>query len=106
MPTLADIFSEMPGRFDPAKAAGMNATILFDLSGDEGGQWQAKIADGACEIVEGRPENPTATIKMAGEDYKNLVSGALNPMTAFMTGKVKVEGDLGVVMKFQSLFGM
>jgi putative sterol carrier protein len=33
-----------------------------------------------------------------------MVTGKLNPMTAFMSGKVKVEGDLGAVMKFQTLF--
>lgn len=106
MPTLEEIFQEMPSRFNISRAAGLNATILFDLTGDEGGQWHVAIADGACTTGQGSVDKPTATIRMAAEDYKNMATGALNPMTAFMTGKIKVEGDLGAVMKFQSVFGM
>ena len=42
---------------------------------------------------------------MTTEDFQALSSGSLNPMMAFMTGKVKVEGDLNSVMKFQQLVG-
>ena len=48
---------------------------------------------------------PSATVKMTTEDFQALSSGSLNPMMAFMTGKVKVEGDLNSVMKFQQLVG-
>jgi putative sterol carrier protein len=47
---------------------------------------------------------PTATIHMDAEDYKKMIAGDLNPVTAFMTQKIKVEGDLNTVMKFQGLF--
>ena len=65
-----------------------------------------KVADGKCEVVEGGVDNATATIKMDAIDYVDMTSGKLNPMMAFMSGKVKVDGDLNSVMKFQQLFGM
>lgn len=58
------------------------------------------------QLREEAVDNPTATIKMAAEDYAKMTRGELNAMTAFMTGKIKVDGDLNTVMKFQSLFGM
>lgn len=106
MPTMAQIFSEMPKRFDASKAGDMNASVLFDLSGDDGGKWAVQIADGKCDVVEGGVESPTASVMMDASDYAAMTSGKLNPMMAFMSGKIKVDGDLNAVMKVQQLFGM
>ena len=106
MPTAAEIFKQMPTRFDASKAKDANFSVQFDLSGDNGGQWYVKVADGQCKTGEGSVESPTATIRMDATDYVKMTSGELNPMAAFMSGKVKVEGDLNSVMKLQSLFGM
>jgi putative sterol carrier protein len=106
MATVAELFEKMPSQFNAEKAGDMNSTILFDLSGDEGGQWSVKIADGAVDVVQEAVDSPMATVKMDAGDYKDMITGKLNPMMAFMSGKVKVEGDLNSVMKFQSIFGM
>ncbi len=104
--SVADIFNSMPGRFQADKAAGANMGILFDLSGDEGGQYYVNIADGQLAVTPGAPATtPSATVKMTAEDFAAMSSGSLNPMMAFMTGKIKVDGDLNTVMKFQSLVG-
>jgi putative sterol carrier protein len=104
MADVAQLFENMPKAFQADKAGNMNATVQFDLSGEGGGQWYAQVADGQCAIEKGTAANPTATIRMAADDYADLVSGKLNPVNAFMMGKVKVEGDLNTVMKFQTLF--
>ena len=104
MPTLDELFEMMPGAFDAEKAKGMNATVQFDLTGDNGGQYYVKVADGQLDSGKGEADNPTATIHMSADDYKAMIAGDLNPVTAFMTQKIKVEGDLNTVMKFQTLF--
>lgn len=106
MTDINQIFQGMMSRFNPEKAASMNASVLFDLSGEDGGQWAVQIQDGKANMVKGGVENPTATIKMTAEDYAKMTKGELNAMTAFMTGKIKVDGDLNTVMKFQGLFGI
>ena len=103
---IAEIFAEMPKRFDPSKAGDMNMSVQFDLSGDDGGSWAVKIADGKCDVVKGGVDAPTATVNMSASDYADMTSGKLNPMMAFMGGKIKVDGDLNAVMKVQQLFGM
>ncbi|NJN54322.1 MAG: SCP2 sterol-binding domain-containing protein [Anaerolineae bacterium] len=105
MTTPAEILTQMPANVDPSKIAGMNATIVFDLSGDNGGQWTVNIADGAATVTEGADPTAAATIKMADTDYVAMMNGSLNPMMAFMSGKIKVEGDLNTVMKLQSIMG-
>ena len=106
MPSVAEIFEAMPAQLDASKAADINMKIAFDLSGEQACQKTLVIADGKAVVDDGASEDADATLKMDGDDYAAMVSGELNPMTAFMTGKVKVDGDLGSVMKMQGLFGM
>ena len=104
--SVAELFNSMPGRFQADKAEGTNMGILFDLSGDDGGQYFVNINDGKLDVSPGAPAAaPSATVKMSAEDFSAMSSGALNPMMAFMTGKIKVDGDLNSGMKFQSLVG-
>jgi putative sterol carrier protein len=104
MPSLDEIFAAMPGVFDAEKAAGIDATVQFDLSGDGGGQYYVQVANGTVKAEKGTADSPTATIHMDADDYKKMIAGELNPVTAFMSQKIKVEGDLNTVMKFQNLF--
>ncbi len=106
MASIAELFEKMPARFDASKAGDMKAAVQFDLSGDDGGKWAVNIADGKCDVVKGGVDDPTASVMMDAGDYNKMVSGKLNPMMAFMSGKIKVEGDLNSVMKVQQLFGM
>ena len=43
------------------------------------------------------------TLKMAFGDFDDMINGKLDGMTAFMTGKLKIEGDMGVAMKLQNI---
>lgn len=104
MTSVAELFERMPEAFDAAKAGDMEATVQFDLGGDNGGQWYVEISGGQVNVEKGATESATATIRMAADDYKAMIAGDLNPVTAFMTQKIKVEGDLNTVMKFQTLF--
>ncbi len=105
MPTAREIFQHMPDRFRPEKAGDLKAVVQFDLSGEGGGQWVVTIQEGTLEVQEGRVDNPTTTIRMAADDYVALTQGKLNPVTAAMTGKIRVEGNMGVALRMQTLFG-
>jgi putative sterol carrier protein len=58
------------------------------------------------DYEEGSIANPSATLAMDADDFEAMSTGDLNPMMAFMSGKIKVDGDLNAVMKFQSLVGL
>lgn len=105
MATIEEIFEQMPRIFKSDKAGDFEATVQFDLSGDNGGAWYVVIANGNAAVEEGSADDPSAVIRMDATDFADMMSGKLDPMNAFMTGKVKVEGDLNTVMKFQTLFG-
>jgi len=105
--TLKDMFQKLPERFNSAKAKGDKAVLSFDLSGANGGLYWLKVNEGKMEAGEGAaPSEPDLIIKAAGEDFLKIMNGEMNPMTAFMSGKVKAERNMGLAMKLMGWFGM
>jgi putative sterol carrier protein len=102
--TVKEVIKALPLAFQPDKAKGMNATFQFELTGEGGGTWVAKIADGQCTITEGGIDKPSVTISMEAADYVAIAQGKLDMARAFMGGKIKVRGDMGLVMKLPDLF--
>ena len=106
MPTIKELFDAMPAAFKPDAAPGVNAVVQFTLTGDQAAEYYATIADGKCTVNEGKHESPAASLTIDGSDYLDLVSGKLNPQMAFMQGKLKLSGDMGLLMRFQSFFDL
>src|SRR4026207_1495733 len=104
MPTVKETSTTMPSRFRPARAAGVNATIQYDITGDQGGTWNAVIKDGACNVSQGAAANPNLTLTMSPQDWLRMTGGKLSGQMAFMSGKLKLKGDMGLAMKVGSLF--
>ena len=101
---VKEIFNLMPAQLNMDVAKGMNSVIQFNLSGDGGGQWYVAIADGACKVSEGTNDQANMTMTMTSADYVDMIIGKLNGQMAFMSGKLKIAGDMGLAMKMQSLF--
>jgi putative sterol carrier protein len=104
--SVAEVFEAMPKYFVPEAAAGMNAVIQLELTGEGGGLWHITVADQQVKVAEGQAANPKMTLKMASADYLAMINGDANAMQMFMQGKVKVGGDMSLAMKMQSIFNM
>ena len=104
MPTVTETFDAMAGRFRAEKAAGVNATIQYDITGDQGGTWNAVIKDGTCAVNSGAAAAPSLTLSMSSQDWLDMVGGKLSGQMAFMSGKLKLKGDMGLAMKIGGLF--
>jgi putative sterol carrier protein len=100
---INQIFERMVSRFDPAKASGINAAIQFDLTGDAGGMYWLKVADDGMQSGQGEVDSPKMTLRASADDFASMVGGQLNPMQAFMTGKIKIQGDTGLALKLMPL---
>jgi putative sterol carrier protein len=103
---VKETFDAMAGRFQPSKATGVNATIQYDISGDEGGTWHAVIKDGTCAVNQGAAAAPSLTLGMSSQDWLDMIGGKLSGQMAFMSGKLKLKGDMGLAMKVGSLFSV
>ena len=102
--TPEQVVTEMPNYFVPEKAGNTNATIQFDLSGTNAGKWFIKIADGKATSGAGEVEGANLTLIADSGDYVKIFTGGLDPTAAFMSGKLKIKGDMGLAMKMQTLF--
>jgi putative sterol carrier protein len=102
--TIAELFEQMPSVFNPAAAAGMNKTFQWNITGDEAGVWAFKINNGQGEVIPGGVEKPDVTFTISDKDWLAITEGKLDGMNAFMTGKLKVSGDMMLAMKLQNLF--
>ena len=106
MPTVKETFEAMPGRFRADRAQGVKAVIQYDITGEGGGTYHVEIADGQCTLKEGVAAAPNLTLTMAAPDWVDMVSGKLNGQMAFMSGKLKHKGDMGLLMKLAGMFGI
>jgi len=87
----------------PQKVPGLKAVVGLDLPGEGGGQWTLRFAEGGMTWTEGMDPAAEATLKVSAKDWDALGQGKLNPMTAFMTGRLKVSGNMAVIMRMQAL---
>ena len=106
MATVKETFDQMASRFKPDRAAGTNATIQYDISGEGGGTWHATIKDGACTVASGPGPNPNLTLSISAQDWLDMTSGKQSGQMLFMSGKLKLKGDMGLAMKLGSMFTM
>jgi putative sterol carrier protein len=79
----------------------MNNSYVFEV--ENAGTWTVKVTDGAVEVSEGAGE-ADCTISASEETLGKIVSGESNATSAYMTGKLKIAGDMGAALKLQKLF--
>ena len=99
--TAAEFFEKLPNRVVPKKTTKMNNSFVFAIEG--AGTWTVKVADGAVTVDEG-DTGGDCTISTSAEVFERILGGEQNPTAAYMTGKLKVKGDMGAAMKLQKLF--
>ncbi len=104
--TPQQIMDRIPDAFQAEKAEGMSAVFQFDLSGPQGGTWHVRIADRQCQVEAGPAPQPDITLSMSDENFVRMITGRLNGTMAFMTGKLKLKGDMGLAMRLSGLFQM
>jgi len=99
--TVQEFFQNLPTRADSTKTAGMTNSYVFDIEGL--GQWKVDVDDGAVTVAEGGGD-ADATISATEETFQKIIAGEQNPTSAYMTGKLKIKGDMGAAMKLQKIF--
>lgn len=100
------MMADMPAAFKPERAVGVNATVRYDLTGEGGSMWTTWISEEGCKVVEGDGgvETPTLTVTMDAADYIEMMAGRLDPMQAFMLGKIRINGDIMLATRLMSFF--
>ncbi len=108
MANIQEIFeTKIPEKIknNESKIANINAIYEFNVTGDGGGVWSIDLSGANRQVVSGSTGNAKCTVTIAANDFSDMMDGKLNPQMAFMTGKLKVAGDMGLALKLGGILG-
>jgi putative sterol carrier protein len=98
---VREFFEGLAAQADPDKIGDMNNSFVFDIDG--AGQWTVDVSDGRISVSEGAGD-ADVTISSSEDVFRRIVNGEQNATSAYMTGKIKIKGDMGAALKLQKLF--
>ncbi|KAL4825769.1 hypothetical protein H8958_009753, partial [Nasalis larvatus] len=80
------------------------AIYLFELSGEDGGTWFLDLKSKGGNVGYGEPsEQADVVMSMSTDDFVKMFSGKLKPTMAFMSGKLKIKGNMALAIKLEKL---
>lgn len=100
--TVAESFEALPGRINTGAIAGLNKAFQWNITGDEAGVWALQVANGTVEVIKGGVEKPDVTFTVSDKDWIAIAEGKMDATNAFMSGKLKVAGDMMLAMRVAS----
>ena len=107
--SVKDVFDHhIPAKFQakPDVVQKIGAIYQFNISGPGGGSWSVDCTQPGGRIAPGTSGGAKCTVAATDADFLAIVNGKLNPQMAFMQGKVKMTGDVGLVMQFGMAMAM
>jgi putative sterol carrier protein len=96
-----EFFESIPTKLDPQKLRGETMSYRFDI--EQAGSWKIDVDDGVVSVAEST-DPADCVIRMKEDMLVKMIEGRQNPATAFMLGKIKVDGDLSLAMKLKDFF--
>ena len=95
-------FEDLQGRADSSRAAGLSASYRFDIEG--AGTWHVDVENGVVTVTESQ-DPADCVIATDEQTFLAVVGNEQSPMGAFMTGKIRVEGDMALALRLKDLVG-
>jgi len=106
---LREIFGRFPTQFRPDRAGNTDAVIHWRVGGRADGgtdTFEVVIAKGSCTVSPEPAGDPSLTVTLGGVEFLQLLAGASNPTTMFLTGRLKAKGDLSLAANLSNLFDL
>jgi putative sterol carrier protein len=102
--TVGELFDALPDRLNTKAAVGLKRTLQWCITDEDPGVWAFEIDDGQGRLIPGGVAEPDTTFTTTSETWVAIAEGRQDAMNAFMTGKLKVEGDMMLALKVPELF--
>jgi putative sterol carrier protein len=98
---LESFIAEIPARAAGKDLSGLRATYVFVV--EEGKAWTVRVESKDVVVSDGIDPNADCTISASEETFTGLLDRKLGVMSAYLTGKLKLSGDLGTAMQLSKL---
>lgn len=89
------------------KAASLHlprACVQVVLTGEGGGSWAVALEKGGARLQAGTADRPDVILELSAVDLEALLTGRMAPVAAYMSGRVRIRGDIGLLLRLQPLF--
>ncbi len=105
--TIQEVFDLLPRYFRPEKARDVRAVVQFHITGPQGGDWVVQVDQGVLTVTRGVHPGPAdLTVTVSDAHYWALLRGEMDPVAAYMRGRLRIQGDLKLAYRLQDLFRM
>jgi putative sterol carrier protein len=99
--TAREFFESIAAKAEPERLKGVDSSYLFDVAGE--GRWLVQVRDQKVTVTENPESGADVTFSLSAETFGKLLAKKQNPMIAYMTGKLKISGDMSTAMELQKL---
>lgn len=100
----AELFAKMDENFNADAAIGIDAVFQYEFSDDD--NYYIAIKEGTKDIQQGNHESPSVTIASDSATFLGIIDGSINGMQTFMSGKLKVTGNIMLAQKINTFFAI
>jgi putative sterol carrier protein len=90
--------------FIKENSTGIALSVGLHLAGEGGGDWLMRIRNQELAIEAGEAADCDTEVRLDTKDLPALIDGSLNPMRAFLSGRIQVSGDQMALLKLPSMF--
>ncbi len=102
--SVNEVIASMDARFHPEACKGIQASYQWMISGNGGHDFSVQISNGTFRVVDGVLPDPSVTFKTDIQTYLRLVNGDIKAMTAILTRKLNVRGNIYLASKMDNIF--
>jgi putative sterol carrier protein len=102
MKTVTDVIQKLPSKFQPDAAQGLSVVFQFVI--DDSRYFNIHIADQQCLVNDLQHPDPDVTLIMDSQTFIEVIEGEVGGTSAFMSGRLRAEGDVMLATKLTSLF--
>ncbi len=88
---------------NPTPFADVQTVYQFELTGDDKISFQLHFQDGKAKVVHDTETDPDCTLIMSSESFNKFLAGKLNGTMAYMSGKLRIKGDIGKALKLEKI---
>ncbi|NWU87736.1 HSDL2 protein, partial [Onychorhynchus coronatus] len=101
---VAETFRVIQGAMTEENVRSTQGVFQFELSGDGGGTWYIDLKNKGGSTGFGKPPGTADVVmSMSSADFVKMFTGKLKPTMAFMSGKLRIKGNMALAMKLEKL---
>ena len=102
--SILDMFATLEKRFQPQKAEGLDISIGYDIGGEDGGKWTARVQGGRCAVKAGLAEALNVKLQAQAADWVALMLGKIDALSLLSAGKAAIAGDAKLALRLGEIF--